>query len=397
VRQARAGLFPNVTFSETATRGNDPVYVFGSRLRQQRFTSADFELNQLNTPLPFGNFSTRLGGTWNLFNSMASWRRIDQAKAVEEAASHQLDRAGQETVFRVVNAYYNLLLGKKRLEVTEQAVKTAQSILDRSKSRFESGLTVESDLLNAQVRMSMRQQEWVRAQNDLAFSQAQLEVAMGLPPSFTYELAETLSERDLPLASVVELEKTAVGRRPDLKQLQAEESVQKLSVAIAKSSFGPRVNAFASWQMDNPTLLAGGGGNNWVGGIELQFDLFTGGSKQAELARQKALQDKIAALKQAATDGIRLEVRRAYYDADAARQQIAIARASVAQAQESLHISRNRYDAGIVTITDLLSTEEATSRTQLDYWEAVAHFLANNASLELASGTLSLSSPVVQP
>lgn len=397
VREARSGLLPTITLSETATRGNDPVYVFGSRLRQQRFTSADFALNQLNTPPPFGNFSTRLGGSWNLFDSMASWRRVEQAKSAQEAAGHQLDRADQETVFRAVDAYYNVLLARKRLEVAEQAVKTAQSILERSKARFETGLSVESDLLNTHVRMSMRQQELVRAQNDFAFSQAQLDVAMGLAPGTSYEPAETLSERDWPLASVAALEQTAIDHRPDLKRIQSEESVQKLSVAIAKSSFGPRVNAFASWRTDNPTFLAAGGGNNWVGGIELQFDLFTGGSKQAELARQKALQEKVAALKQAATDGVRLEVRRAYYDADAARQQVGIARAAVAQAQESLRIGRNRYDAGLLTITDLLSTEEATLRIQLDYWQAVSRFQTSYASLELASGTLSPNSPVVQP
>jgi outer membrane protein len=53
VREARSVLMPRVTFSETATRGNDPVYVFGSRLRQQGFTADDFSLNKLNTPLPF--------------------------------------------------------------------------------------------------------------------------------------------------------------------------------------------------------------------------------------------------------------------------------------------------------------------------------------------------------
>ncbi len=397
VRTARAGLLPNVTFSEIATRGNDPVYVFGSRLRQQRFTTADFALNQLNTPLPFGNFSSRLGGSWNLFDSMASWRRVEQAKSAQEAAAHQLDRSDQEIIFRVVDSYYNVLLARKRLEVAEQAVKTAQSILEGSKARFETGLSVESDLLNAQVRMSTRQQELVRSQNDFAFSQAQLDVAMGLAPGTSYAPSETLSERDWPLASVVELEKTAIDHRPDLKRIQSEESVQKLSVAIARSSFGPRVNAFASWQTDNPTFLAGGGGNNWAGGIELQFDLFTGGSKQAELARQKALQEKVTAMKQAATDGVRLEVRRAYYDADAARQQVGIARAAVAQAQESMRISRNRYDAGLLAITDLLSTEEATLRIQLDYWQAVSRFQTSYANLELASGTLSPNSPVVQP
>src|ERR1022692_4071307 len=86
VREARSVLLPRLTFSETATRGNDPVYVFGSKLRQQRFTSADFALNTLNTPSPFGNFSTRFGGSWTLFDSFASWHGVNRAKQRNEAA-----------------------------------------------------------------------------------------------------------------------------------------------------------------------------------------------------------------------------------------------------------------------------------------------------------------------
>lgn len=397
VRQSRSMLFPNLTFSETATRGNDPVYVFGARLRQQRFTANDFELNRLNTPLPFGNFSTRLGATWNIFDSRASWRRVNQAKSMQEAATHQLERADQEIVSKVVDAYSNVLLTQKRLGVVEQSVKTAQSILDNSKARYESGLTVESDLLNAKVRMSSRQQELIQARNNLALAEAQLYVAMGLPPENPYQLTDTLAERSLPSSSIGELEQKAISTRPDLKRIQSEESAQKLSVAIAKSSFGPRVNAFASWEMDNPTFIAGGGGNNWVGGVELQFDLFRGGARHAELSREKALAEKVEAMKRAAVDGVKLEVRRAYYDHDAARQQVDVARASVTQAQESLRISQNRYQSGLATITDLLSVEEATHRTQFDYWEAVYRSLTSYASLELSTGTLNADSPVVKP
>src|SRR6516225_6325456 len=117
VREARSFLLPHVTFSETATRGNDPVYVFGSKLRQQRFTSADFALNLLNTPTPLNNFSSRFGGTWNLFDSFASWHGVHRAERSKEAAEHQLERADQEVVFGVVNAYDNVLLAKKELEV----------------------------------------------------------------------------------------------------------------------------------------------------------------------------------------------------------------------------------------------------------------------------------------
>jgi outer membrane protein TolC len=149
VREARSLLMPRLTFSETAMRGNDPVYVFGSKLRQQRFTTDDFSLNKLNTPLPFGNFSTRFGGTWTLFDSFASWHGVDRAKHMNEAAEHQLERTDQEIVFKAVDAYYAVLLANKELDIAEQAMKTAQSIMDRSQGRFESGLVVESDLLNA--------------------------------------------------------------------------------------------------------------------------------------------------------------------------------------------------------------------------------------------------------
>jgi outer membrane protein TolC len=80
VRKARSVLMPYLNFSETATRGDDPVYVFGSKLRQQRFSTPDFALNQLNTPLPFGNFSTRFAGSWNLFDSFARGHGVNRAR-----------------------------------------------------------------------------------------------------------------------------------------------------------------------------------------------------------------------------------------------------------------------------------------------------------------------------
>lgn len=395
--EARSVLMPRLTLSETATRGDDPVYVFGSRLREQRFTSADFALNALNTPSPIGNFSTRFGGSWTLFDSFASWHGINRAKQMNEAAGHQLARTEQEIVFRVVDCYYGVLLATKQLEVAEQAMKTAQSIINRSQARFDSGLAVESDLLTAKVRMATRQQERIRARNNLDLSQAQLSTAMGVPVDSLLQPMEALAEHTFPVPVLAEVEKQALATRPDFKRIQSEEAAQQQSVAIAKSSFGPRVNTFASWEMDNPTFVAGGGGNNWLGGIEVQFDIFQGGAKRAELSRARALQERVTATRQVASDEVRIEVRRAYYNLDSARQEVEVARASIAQAQDSLRINRDRYDGGLTTITDMLGAEEATRRSQTDYWEAVYRLHTGYASLELASGTLSLQSPVVTP
>lgn len=397
VKQARSSLYPHVTFSETVTAGDDPVFVFGSKLRQQRFGAPDFALNVLNTPLPFGNYATRFGGAWNLFDSMASWRSITRAQRAEDAAHQQLERADQEIVFRVIESYYSLLLAGKQAGVSEQATQTAQAILEQSENRVASGVAVDSDSLSAKVRLASRKQELIRARNNVSLARAQLSAAMGLSTEGTLEPSEELAEKSLPSTALEELEKQAVERRPDLKRLRSAEEAQQESVSIAKSSFGPRVNAFADWEADNPTLVAGGGGDNWLAGIEVQFDLFTGGAKQAQLFRERETQKKIAAVRESATDTVRLEIRKAYYDLDAARQQLEVARAAIAEAQESLRINRDRYDAGLSTVTDLLAAEDAARRTQADYWETLTRFYTGYAALELAGGTLNPQSPVVTP
>lgn len=398
VREAQSALMPRIMFSELATRGNDPVYIFGSKLRQQRFTADNFAppLNRLNTPLPYGNFTTRFGGTWTLFDSFATWRGIERARKVDAAAAHQLERTDQELLFRVVQSYYGVLLAVRQVEVGEQAEKTAHSIMERSQVRYETGVVVESDWLSAKVRLAGRKQELIRARNALQVARAQLNTAMGVPPDVLYHPADPAPKSDLQ-AALPELEGKAIASRPDLQRIEAQRTAQELSVSIAKSSFGPRLTAFAGWEMDNPTFLAGGGGNNWMGGIELQMDLFQGGAKRAALSREKAVAEKMEFLKKAAENAVKLEVRQAYYDQDSNRQQMEVARTAISQAQESLRIIQDRYDGGLLTISDLLNAEEAARRSQAEYWQAVYQFEISYANLELACGTLSPQSPVFAP
>ena len=55
---------------------------------------------------------------------------------------------------------------------------------------------------------------------------------------------------------------------------------------MAKGAFAPRLNVFGSWETDSPSP-GWNGGNNWIAGAELQFDLFDGDSKRAHIAARK--------------------------------------------------------------------------------------------------------------
>jgi len=211
----------------------------------------------------------------------------------------------------------------------------------------------------------------------------------------SYELGEVLADRVFPSEPLEQLDARALDRRPDLRGLALQQAMQQNSVTIAKAAFGPTVNAVGNWEADNPRF-GGGGGNDWMLGLEVRLELFDGGARVAHLERERALKQRVDALRESAASGVRLEVRKAYFDYDAARRQLEVARTAVAQANESLRIGHDRYDAGLSTITDLLRMEEADVRARTDYWQAVYRVHSNYANLELATGTLNPDSPAVK-
>ncbi len=394
IHEARSHLLPKIMFTESAVRGNDPVFVFSTKLRQQSFTAADFALNRLNTPTPIGNFSSRFSGQWSLFDGLQSWLGVSRAKYMQQAVAQQLDRTDQELVYQVVQVYFSVLLAQRQEQVAEDALKTAQAIEASSRARVEIGIVVDSDLLSAQVVTSRRKQELIQIREGLALARAQLAIVLGMPADTAYEPREALEEPRFPAATAADLESKALDKRPDLKRVESERSAQAKTVSMTKGALAPRLNVFGSWETDSPSP-GWNGGNNWIAGAELQFDLFDGGSKRAHIAREKAAQERAAAILDAYRDKIRLEVRQAYYEYDAARQQVEVARGAIALADESLRINQNRYEGGLSTVSDLLQVEEAAHRAKADYLQAVYRVQTCYAGVELATGTLTPSSSVV--
>ena len=392
VTLARSAFLPHVDFAESLTRGNDPVYAFGTRLRQGRFTQADFALDRLNYPDPISNFSSRLGGEWNVFSTFQNRFQMRGARSMQRSSEQQLSRADQEIIFRVVDAYYGLLLANKQLDVTEQTLKTAQSLVDSSSSKVEAGTAVEADALSAKVLLATRQQEVIRARGAVTVAQAQLETALGTPLS-GQQPADVIAEHEYPAEDMGAAEARALEHRADLQALASQVDAQRSSVKAAKAALGPRLNLFGSVQADNPSFVHGGN-SNWMTGAELRIDIFSG-EKFARLESERAKVQRAEAAQQIASDNIRLDVRRAYTDFDSARQMLEVARGSVTQAEETLRIIRDRYDSGLVTVTELLRAEDAARSSRINYWQAVYGKSISYAALQFATGDLNPQSPAV--
>ena len=391
---AKAGYMPQLNFSEGFTRGNNPVYVFGTLLTQRQFTAANFDLGFLNTPTPVDNFRTQFSASMPLYDFGRTSGRIKNARIQAQGVREDANRTQQGVVFDVINAYLNGLLAQEQVRVAQSAVAMAQADLDRARARENQGLAVASDVLSSQAQLAQAKEDLIRAQNAVAISQASLNVAMGVPEDSPTQTEGKLAQVQVSVADLSVLQQQALKQRPDYHEAQLQAEKAGNSVSLAKKEFFPRLDMMGSWEQDNQTFAARGG-NNWVAGATLTFNIFNGGARRAQIAESKAYQRRAEAMRTQMESAVRLQVREAYLNLNAARQRVEVSSDSAAQAEESLRILRNRYDAGLATIMDLLRAETMRTSAQNNHLNAVYDFRLAFAALELATGELGPGSPAV--
>jgi outer membrane protein len=382
---ARTQYLPQVSFTEDISRGNDPVFVFGTRLRQQRFTQSDFALDALNKPEPIGNFATRLSGGWLLFDSFRTQRSVQGADLMRKSAASSAKAVDQKVVFDVVQAYQKVLYAERRLEIARHELETAEAILSSVDDHVKAGLAVESDRMSAQVSLASRKQGMIAAQGDLDLAWADLRVAMGTQDLKAPAL-RPIEQKDFPNADLEQELGTATKNRHDLAALTERQSAQAAAERAARLSFGPRINAYGSWEDDRQSA-GGQGGNNWVAGVQIGIDIVPF-VKRAQLAKERAMKARVDAQLTAYQQQVRLQVNQAHIQRQTAQQSLDTARAAIDQAAESLRILRNRYEAGLATITDLLRAEDAEREAQTSDWHAVYGNTMAYVQQLFATGTL---------
>ena len=382
---ARTALLPQFNFTEDMSRGDDPVYVFGARLRQQQFTQADFAVNSLNRPSPIGDFSARISGGWQLFDTLRTERQIRGADLMRESAVSQAGAIDQKVVFGVVAAYQQALYEEREIARTQHEVETAEALLQSADDHVKAGLAVESDRMSAEVNLAACKQELIVAEGERELAWAALRQAMGAPDLKETSLVPIEAHNFVPGDLDHEVA-TALNNRKDLDALGEADQAQGAAVSATKFSYGPHVNAYGNWENDAASI-GGANGSNWVAGVQIGIDLLPF-SRRSQLAHEKAAKARADAQLESYRQRVRMEVDQAHIRCETARQSMETAQAATVQAAEGLRILKNRYEAGLATITDLLHAEDAERQSQANYWRAVYGNTMAHAQMLFATGTL---------
>lgn len=395
--QARAAWFPRVDFSQSFLRGNDPVYVFGTLLRQRQFTAAHFGLPGLNAPTPLNNSLTRLDGQMMLFDSLRTHYRVAGARRRETAADLSTEQARQDLILRVVRAYYGVIVARENVSAAREALRTAESNEQRVTDLEKAGLVVTSDKLSAQVFRAQMKEREIRAANQLALARMALGHELGLGPVALKEPQDALKEPGgTGAATMEEWEKIALAERPALRAAEMQQQAAASGTKVARAEFAPRVGVFANFERDAETLGGGPSGTNWTAGARVELNLFAGGADRARLDEARARERQAANQVDYFRSGVRLEVRQAFLEVSAAEQRAAAARDAVEQAKESLRIIQDRYEAGLATMTDLLRAQTAQLEARTGYFSALHDWQVARAQLERAAGKLTADSQLIR-
>jgi outer membrane protein TolC len=386
MNEARAARLPLLQFNETVTRGNNPVFVFGSLLEQARFSQLNFALPALNNPDSLTNYRTSLSLRLPVFDQRQSLTRIKQARFRQQQADAQGDYIRQQLRFEVLKTFYGVLLARAKKEVADEAVRLAEADVKRSRDRVETGTAVVADLLAAEVQLAEFQQQQIQAEGDITTAVAALNTVLGAPVATPQQLSGALAGKAFSVASREELIGLALQRRPDYTRAGLAWREREQQLDGARGEWLPRLDVFTSAGISSRNWWSGSG--DYTLGASLSFNVFDAGRK-ARLQEARAAERLASSQQEHLANQIRLEIVRAHQQYLTAQARLKVAERVISHATEALRIVQDRYHEGLTTITEVLRAETTLVRAQTNVLAARYDYYVGYASVLLMSGGLS--------
>ncbi|WP_338733522.1 TolC family protein [Mangrovimonas cancribranchiae] len=366
-RQTNAVFLPNITASHTGISTTNPLMAFGSKLNQEILTQADFNPALLNDPDQTQNFATKLEIQQPLINVDGIYQR-KAAKSKMEAMSLQTQRTEDFLAFEVDNAYMQLQLAYKAVDVLEKALEAANENKKLADNSFEQGYLQRADVLNVEVRVTEVKNQLQQAKSNVQNASNYLSFLMSDDTYVVYKPSDDLTT----LASTMEV-KTLSENRSDIKAMQMATQAYETMNQADKMAFLPRLNAFGSYELYDDQIFQGGA-NGYVIGAQLSWDVFQGSKRFGKAQKSKAEFEKSKLEYNQYVSKSKLELNKAKRMLIDAENKLKLSKLALDQSEESLRIRTNRFKEGLEKTSDLLMAETQYAQKELEYYQTIFEY-----------------------
>jgi outer membrane protein TolC len=319
-------------------------------------------------------------------------RRADYQRtiAAEALARAKADIAARGLVATVVQSFYTLVAAQRKNQNAQRSLNEAQQFFDITRKLEEGGEAAHSDAVKAQIQLEQRQRDSQEAQ--LAADKGRIGLAVLIFPDYrkNFSVVDDLDSQK-PLPSFDEIQSLAAKNSPDMRAAEAAVQQEKMGVSVARSAFLPSLsfdywygidaNQFAVYNRHHERNLGS------AAQATLNIPVWTWGANRSRL-RQAELRLEQAKVELTFTQRQLLANLESFYqEAQVSNAQIPSLANSASLASESLNLTLLRYQAGEVTVLEVVDAQTTLAQARNAYADGLVRYRVALADLETLTGS----------
>ena len=372
-KQAVAGLLPSVNYNNSA------IYSQGNGVNSQVKFIAN---NAVHEYISQGN-------AHETFDA-AGFAEARRTSALAAAARARQEIASRGLVVTVVQNYYAVAAGQKKLQTAQNAADEGERFLTLTRNLEHGGEVAHSDVIKAELQVNDRRRQLQEAK--LTLLNARLDLAVLLFPDFNdnFELSDDLHEA-IALPAFPEIEARAARDNPDVRAALETANAAGLGVVAARAGYLPSLSLDYFYGIDATHFASKTDGISNLGSsavATLNIPIWNWGStqskvKQAELQRDQARRELSLAQRR-----LLAELRSLYAEAQTAADELVNLEHSAQLGQASLRLTTLRYKNGESTVLEVVDAQTTAATSQAAYEDGAARYRVALANLQTLTGAL---------
>jgi outer membrane protein TolC len=312
--------------------------------------------------------------------SFESIKRFQAARTAEQAAQLSYRDIIDAVTLTVGSAYLQIIEADSRVQAQEAQVRNARALYEQALDELQAGTAPRIEATRTAVQLHTEEYGLSVARNNFEVTKLALGRAIGLPLGQQFELADQLPYSEINPPTVDEALNIAYRSRSDFRSAvnSAKSAAQTLSAANGERY--PTVAVNGSYGDIGPTLGHSHGDFTFQAAIHVP--LFTGGrikgditQADAQLRQRKSEADNVRGQ-------IDYDVRTAFLNLHAAKEQVAVAKQNVDLANENLTRSKDRFASGVTDSVEVVQAAQSLAGANDQYITSLYNH--NFAKLSLA-------------
>lgn len=372
---ARSNLYPQISLRGAHTRKKESGFSAGAGTGGTGGTG-------FSTP---DNYNTL---TFQLDQHIYQWGKVWSAKRIAEyyydSSQYRHLRQVQEILYQVSVQYYEVLLGRRSIEIAENALKRAIQQFDRASAQFEVGILTQTDVLRAEVQVAQSREQLERAKNqyNIALERLALEMGVESVPG-PIEEPDERSFTPLPISGLFEV---AMENRRDFNQAAQQLKAADERVDFEKADYFPNLSLTGQYILTDEDELFYGESNDWQASLVLSYPLFTGWKTSAEVDRARSEKSQAEYTLGRLRKQIRNQVRSVYLDIQTQQKVIDQLEQQVLSARQNYEQVSAQFEEGLLTAVDQVDAFTALNEAENRLAQAYYTYQLDLIRLDLATG-----------